>query len=110
MCVLPRAREAWVQDEKVRDYLLDLTHSRGLDKAQFFLSQGFERPRWHELKAAFEEHAWRGVAVFSRKVEGKDYWRVLGLLETPSGKRPLVFIIWAIEDEGVPRLISAYPR
>jgi hypothetical protein len=110
MCVLPRAREAWVPDNKVRRYLLDLAHPKGADKARFFLSQGFDVQRWQVLQAALQDHAWRGVATYARREHGRDYWRVLGLLDTPSGKRPLVFSVWAVENEGVPRLISAYPR
>jgi len=110
MCVLPKARESWVPVEKVRDYLLNLDHTKGSPKAQFFISQGFDPDHWQILRDALIKHAQRGVPTFSRRSRGFDLWRVLGLLDTPSGKRPLVFSVWVIENEGAPRLVSAYPR
>jgi len=110
MCVLPRVQDAWVPVEKVRDYLLNLDHSKGSPKAQFFISQGFDPGHWERLRDALVRHAQCGLPTFSRRSGNFDLWRVLGLLDTPSGKRPLVFSVWVIENEGAPRLVSAYPR
>jgi len=110
MCVLPRAQEAWVPERKILRYLLNLNHTEGWSKAQFFLGQGFAEERWRILEQALRRHASTGIATFVRRQHALDYWRVLGVLATPSGKRPLVFSVWVVENDGAPRFVSAYPR
>jgi hypothetical protein len=110
MTKLPNADLALIEVEKIRDYLLNLDHPEGGPKAAFFHLQGFERARWELLAAALKDHALRGHARFSKERRGRRSWEVDGLLETPSGKWPLVRAIWVIENYSVPRLVSAYPR
>lgn len=60
---LPNAEAAVVPAEKIRDYLLDLGHPVGGDKARFFIHFGFQRARWEELADALRRHAQENPVV-----------------------------------------------
>ena len=46
---IPKATEAVVEIEKIRDYLLNLDHPEGKSKAVWFESLGYTRSRWRQL-------------------------------------------------------------
>jgi hypothetical protein len=52
MSLLPNAANAALDDAKIVDYLLEPSHPVGGGKAKFFLSRGFTRANWMELKRA----------------------------------------------------------
>jgi hypothetical protein len=110
MMWLPQGDIVFIEAAKIRDYLLDLGHPRGRTKAQFFYSQGFRLEQWPLLVLTLKMHALNGMAELSQRRADVEYWQVVGPLETPSGKRPLVISVWEIQNNGVPRLITAYPE
>lgn len=46
---IPEAHRAVVEDAKVRDYLLNLSHPDGGSKAIWFHSLGYYRDKWQDL-------------------------------------------------------------
>src|SRR5437868_6697659 len=108
---LPNLEQAVVSEEKFTGYLLNAHHPDGASKAAFFASQGFTAENWQELTQALRRIA--ETADVSRVVDsvhGRKYI-IEGLLETPSGKSPVVRTVWIVDQGGdVPRLVTAYPQ
>lgn len=108
MAVLPSVELARVDREKVVEYLLEPTNSRG--KAAFFLGCGFAAAQWEDFAAALKQHAVaHPVASIVESLWGIRY-SVDGPLDTPSGRTPQVRTVWIVErGSDVPRLITAHP-
>jgi len=49
---IPNAANCIVEPEKVRDYLLNLSHPAGKGKAAFFTTMGFRQQDWEVLATA----------------------------------------------------------
>jgi hypothetical protein len=47
--VLPLAENAFVDQSKIVDYLLSMTHPDGQAKARFFIAFGFHPSQWRQL-------------------------------------------------------------
>jgi hypothetical protein len=73
---LPHAAEVIVPRNKVQNYLLDLSHPIGADKARFFLHFGFRREEWSLLADAFQKHVLENpVAASSSDPDGQSSGR-----------------------------------
>jgi len=107
---LPNADKAYVEREKITDYLLCFSHPDGGSKARFFVQFGFLLDKWEILANALRTVG-TGYPV-SHFIES-DYgirYCVDGPLETPSGFKPMIRTVWMIEKgDPRPRLITAYP-
>jgi hypothetical protein len=106
---LPDKESAVVAKRKVVEYLLSSTHEDGRSKADFFRRFGFRLDRWQELATALKLHA---VTHAVSKIVSTDYgvrYIIVGELETPDGRRPMVRSVWFIEKDGPPKLVTAYP-
>lgn len=108
---LPKAEAVVVPVEKVRDYLLDLGHPVGGDKARFFIHFGFQRERWEQLADALRRHAQENpVVTITEDVAGTTFV-VEGPIHTPSDRLPQIRSVWLVEAAGLaPRFITAYPQ
>ena len=108
---LPNAEQARVAPEKARDYLLDIEHRRGGDKAAFFLRFGFTRECWQVFADALRAHAIANEVISTRETSQGTHYVVDGFLETPDGRNPRVWTVWELTPGSeIPRLITAYPR
>ncbi|MBV9995467.1 MAG: hypothetical protein JO127_09655 [Caulobacteraceae bacterium] len=107
---LPDPHLLRIDDSKVTEYLLNITHAKGGAKASFFLSVGFSLDKIEEFKAALREHAAQNKIA---KVEPHPYGQksvVDCSLATPSGAKPCVRVVWNDHADGAPpRLITAHP-
>jgi hypothetical protein len=106
---LPRARWAWVDEDKIVGYLLSSQHPDGRSKAVFFGSFGFSAARWELLADALRDHGLNGDVT---SVATSDYgtrYSVDGKIETPDGRNPRVRTVWLIDEREEPRLITAHP-
>lgn len=108
---LPNIDHAFIEDAKIRDYLLSGAHPVGRFKAAFFISLGYTQNEWTRLRDDFLALARKGEALpggesgFGRKFE------VSGMLTGPSGRSVEVLTIWIVGADGVaPRFVTAYPR
>lgn len=105
----------YVEETKVKEYLLNEGHPRGSGKARFFLSFGFTTADWQTLARALCEHGAAGdLAGSSLTATGNVQYEVDGKLETPSGRSPWIRTVWERHTgmdpypEGL-RLVTAFP-
>jgi hypothetical protein len=104
---VPGAEAAFIEEAKLRDYLLDVNHPDGGPKAAFFIGFGFRRDQPDALGQAILEHLQTHDAEEVATDFGKRYI-VDAPIRTPSGRAPWVRTVWEVKD-GPPRLITAIP-
>ena len=107
---LPYYENATIAQAKITQYLLSESHEDGKNKAAFFLGFGFSVAQGEVMRDALMAHAAEHeIASVLDASRGKHY-AVEGELSTPSGRKPLVRSVWALETGSeIPRLITAYP-
>ena len=107
---LPNAEQAYVEREKLTEYILNANHRYGAHKAKFFAEFGFRAAAWPVLAQALRDHGKRRRVVNVRRTAFGSRYEVDGLLETPTGQQPRIRTVWQIDlGEDAPRLITAYP-
>lgn len=108
---LPHAADAVIDDRKVRDYLLAVTHPIGRAKAQFFMALGFHPISWRELQGALRTHVIEGEASPGLATPDGQTFVVQGTLRGPTGAGASVVSVCIIASSGdpAPRLVTAYP-
>lgn len=108
MAGLPR--DAFVEDAKLRDYLLDLDHKDGGPKAVVFIGHGFHPDRPGELRQALLQVGLSGECAPISVATGIKYV-VEGACLTPDGRVLNLLTVWHPSELGdPPRLVTAYPR
>ena len=107
---LPDRDSAWVEEKKLRKYLLNLDHPEGGPKARFFLNRGFTLTGWQELGKAIVA---QGVANSVVEVKDAKFGRrfiVECSCPTPDGSNPCIRSVWEVSPNDTrPRLITAHP-
>ncbi len=104
---LPNAHLAFVEPEKITDYLLNHAHRYGASKARFFAGFGFDAAT---LAQALLEHGRRHEVANVRQTPFGPRYEVEGELPAPDGRAPRVRTVWQVDaGEIAPRLITAYP-
>jgi chromatin segregation and condensation protein Rec8/ScpA/Scc1 (kleisin family) len=107
---LPHGDRGQVSEQKLRDYLLSLSHPVGRSKARFFRALGFDASQLDHFRSALLNLA-RHEEV--ETVEATPYgtkYIVTGPLQTPTGLSPLVRTVWIVEEgNSAPQLVTAYP-
>lgn len=99
-----------IRNNKLVDYLLDLSHPRGGSKARFFLTFGFSRDRPMELADALADHVLRTEGRPQNLTENGPTKLVFeGRLRAPNGREPWVRSVWQVEADGVARLVTVVP-
>ncbi|HOZ46415.1 MAG TPA: hypothetical protein PLO37_14950 [Candidatus Hydrogenedentes bacterium] len=107
---LPRADRAFVEREKIVEYLLNPAHRYGATRARFFEAFGFRVEQWEVLARALRTHGQDHEVTEVHDSEFGLRYEVEGPLQTPDGRRPLLRTVWQQENDAVgPRLITAYP-
>ena len=106
---LPNAEQAVVAREKITDYLLSFTSTRGRAKAYFFVRFGFEANRWEEIADALLLHCRQNPVAHIKATDFGIQYAIIGLMKTPDGREPNVRTVWQIDyGYNYPRFISAY--
>ncbi|MDZ4671027.1 MAG: hypothetical protein SH821_09170 [Phototrophicales bacterium] len=104
---IPNYENAFVEEEKIVDYLLSEENSKG--KAVFFFRMGFSIEKWQLLRSALLIHvASHEIEKTMENAHGIKYI-IEGELQTPDGRMPNVRTIWIMMEDGRARLVSAYP-
>jgi hypothetical protein len=105
----PDAEHAIVTEEKVRNYLLNPIHPVGGPKATWFATLGYTIDNWQDLVDDLLRLA-RTVDAFVAKPSpfGVKY-EVSGKIGRPGHRPADVLTVWIVEENSVPRLITAYP-
>lgn len=107
---LPNREQAWVEEVKIKDYLLNLDHPVGGSKAKFFLGRGFTAAAWDRMVDALCHHAKHNF-ISNRKVTPfATNFSLDCSLPTPDKSAPCIRTVWEIRpNDPRPRLITAYP-
>jgi hypothetical protein len=107
---LPNAERAIVAPEKIIAYLLNPANRQNRGKARFFLAFGFTVSSWQILAAALRTQAVHYDVDGMREDAFGVRYTIIGPLETPDGRSPIVRSVWQIDAGATaPRFISAYP-
>ena len=108
---LPHLDRAVVTEAKIVNYLLSARHPGGRAKARFLESFGFRAQDWHRLRDALVAHATANDIAASHQTRFGTRYEIDGPLPTPSGRTPMVRVVWFVESqENVPRLVTLVPR
>src|ERR1700744_6508415 len=94
---LPNAQNAAVDSEKIEKYLLNPAHPDNGGKFQFFTRLGFLSAHAQGMAAALKALAMDNeVATATESPHGQKYV-IIGRIQSPSGKTPLVQTIWILD-------------
>lgn len=107
---LPRAGEAVVSPEKLRDYVLSPTHPIGRHKARVFMSAlGIGQDDWRYLREQILELVdGAPVVTLSAQHPFGTIYSVVLVIEGLNGASHQVMTGWIVEEDEPPRLTSAY--
>ena len=107
---LPNGELAWVEEQKIRLYLLNLEHEQGGPKAKFFLKRGFTAQAWAEMGEALVTQARTNRLAKTVTTEFGVRHTVDCNCPTPDALNPCIRTVWEVVEEDVrPRLITAHP-
>ena len=107
---LPQIEYAFVDERKVRDYLLAVNHPSGKGKARFFNSLGFQQNLASELQNALLGHAANNDIKSVMETQFGSKYVIEGSLAAPGGQFVQIRAIWFLERGAtVPRFVTAYP-
>jgi hypothetical protein len=106
---IPSATEATVATAKVRDYLLNPEHPDGGSKAAWFQSLGYARDRWHELASDLLALAAACEKFTTVRTPFGVKYVMKGQLGRKFHRSASVLVVWIVEADCPPRLITAYP-
>ena len=107
---LPNRENAYVQKEKLSNYLLSETHAIGRAKARYFRSIGCTSKNAGELENALRKIA-KTCAVRQELVSefGKKYV-IDGAIASSTGESVTLRTVWIIDSrDDRPRFVTAYP-
>src|SRR6185312_7620482 len=100
---LPDAHRAFVEETRIRQYLLNSRHPVGGSKARFFLACRFSADHWHEFRDALVAHAQTNPVKRTVATNWGTRCTVECHCRTPDGRDPCIRTVWQLEAEG-PRL------
>ncbi|TVR18395.1 MAG: hypothetical protein EA396_15170 [Anaerolineaceae bacterium] len=107
---LPHLDNAYVPEEKITLYLLNLQHPKGRGKAKFFTQFGFSVAQWKQLADALMNHAQSHEVVKTEQTKFGIRYVIEGELQTPIERKPQVRVVWfSPTDSTQPHLVTAYP-
>ncbi len=107
---VPNFLQAFIDEPKLRDYLLSPTHPQGASKARFLESLGYGKLDITALEKALLHIVINfDVSSFQETSHGVKYV-VDGMLPVPNGYDALVRTVWIIEQgRSAPRFITMHP-
>ena len=107
---LPNADTAWVEETKVREYLLNVNHPVGGPKAKFFRNRGFTTEQWEVMRNALVTQGTINPLMKTVETEFGTRYTVECICPTPDSLNPCIRSVWEVkEDDSRPRLITAHP-
>jgi len=106
---IPSSEHAYVDEEKVRDYLLNLNHPDGGSKAVWFQSLGYSRDHCPQLSNDLLAIARRCESFATEITPFGVKYKATGLIGRLGKRLGLVITVWIVEDDEAPRLVTAYP-
>ncbi len=108
---LPNNSKAVVNEDKIKDYILNRSHPDGSHKAKYFESFGFNVNHSDILSESLIEHSIENDVIKVIETNYGTKYIVEGKIKTPDKRNPKVRTIWFIEsNENIPKFITVYPR
>ena len=107
---LPNRDRAFIDETKLRGYLLSRQHTLGRFKAAFFASLGYTEENWTQLDEDIRsQHLRLDVEKETATPYGRKF-TITGPVTGPTGRTANVVSVWIIRDgEDSPKLVTAYP-
>ncbi len=100
-----------ISEDKIKRYLLDLSHPVGGSKARFFMDRGFNPATPDVLADALARHAsprWPGVSAVTPY--GIKH-RIVGPMPCPDGTAPIILTVWQVQTGRTSAdFVTAYPK
>jgi hypothetical protein len=107
---LPNPDRAFIDDAKVRDYLLSPSHPVGRFKSVFFAALGFSRADWRALRDALLQLARSADAAAGQPSAFGQKFEVRGKLRGPSGRQADVVTVWLVANgQDFATFVTAFP-
>ncbi|MCE5291828.1 MAG: hypothetical protein LLG14_21665 [Nocardiaceae bacterium] len=109
---MARWNDVVVDERKILDYLLASDHPVGGGKAAYFLSIGYSRETWQQLRTDLTAIAQEGDLVSTTETPFGVKIVIDGAAASPSGKRIALRTVWITDHPGTDalRLVTAYLR
>ena len=108
---IPGADSAFIEPQKLIDYLLNVEHSVGGSKARWFLSAGYDPREPDRLESDLLGIVHRSEDFVEHRGEEGIKYVVRGAIETPRRGRADLLTVWVVEPESPgPRFVTAYPQ
>ena len=108
---LPNRHLAYVPEEKITHYLLNVEHPRGRGKAQEFRNRGYNETNVETMARDLIAVAHSEPVSSIRPNEHGLNHVIYGVIQPPAGGPLLVRTVWFIPHSGgSPSLATAYPR
>ena len=107
---LPNAGAAWVEETKIRQYLLNVNHPVGGAKAKFFRNRGFSLENWGVMRDALVTQGTVNPLMKTVETQFGTRYTIECNIPTPDSLNPCIRSVWEVKPEDArPRLITAHP-
>lgn len=107
---LPNSAQAYIEAQKLTDYLLSEDHPEGQAKARYFRSIGFNEKNIDLFKQRLIDLAQSEPVTVSYTTPHGEKYVIEGQLIAPNGHAAAIRTVWIV-DMGAsrPRFVTAYP-
>jgi hypothetical protein len=107
---LPNPERVVVDEAKVRDYLLSLSHPVGRFKAVFFWALGFSADDWRSLSEALLTIGRSGEADEGQASPFGQKFEIRATLTGPSGRQATIVTVWMVSNgRDFAHFVTAFP-
>jgi hypothetical protein len=106
----PKAVDAVINVEKIKDYLLDKSHPVGGSKAKLFESIGYSLKNWQDFADDLLTLARESENYLAKPSPFGIKYEVRGKIGKPGYRLANIVSVWIVENEKPPRLITAFPE
>jgi len=99
-----------IEDSKIIEYLLNISHPEGSSKALFLIRHGFNTERPEVLKATLLIHLEENSPVNVKKTKFGAKYILSGKVKAPDGNELMLRSIWMKPSkENILKFVTAYP-
>lgn len=106
---IPGAEDAWADDAKFTEYLLNFDHLEGRAKAALFERIGFSRANWRELRDEILRTLPHVKGTLRKENSGGGQnWEALMQIHGSRGT-VLLRTFWEVRPNEPPKFLTAYP-
>lgn len=108
---LPNAEQVIIEEVKLVEYLLNLSHRRGASKAKLLASIGYVASEWRRLADDLCQQHLTAEVIEQRETAWGMRYDIVAPLTGPTGDTVMFHSVWQIDiGSDRPRLITMYPE